>query len=218
MGCGASTSSVIEYAQVAPGGARRGGMWRQAEFEDEDAVLDAGLQVPTPVMDRMWAAHKQAMATSCMKEFMALLGIKTKEMQGGMRVFAKVTRAPGIPMAKLADLMRLPSTTGQVSPMLVHLFNAVGSIGADGSSQGLTFRTFMFFHAILKHAPLANAEKIRFWYNVMKLSNDSTADLKESVPMTTVQRFLRDILCSKCSGVDSYVQRAPSKVRAPPKI
>ena len=122
-------------------------MWRQGELADEDAVLDAGLQVPTPVMERMWAVRKQAMATSCMKEFVALLGIKTKDMQGCMRVFTKATKTSGIPMAKLAATMRLPSgATGQASPVLVHLFNALGSIGADGASQGLTFRTFMFLH------------------------------------------------------------------------
>jgi hypothetical protein len=215
MGCGASTSSAVEYAQVAPGGGgRRGGMWR-AISADEDDVVDAGLHVPTPVMDRMWAVHGQAMATPCMKEFMALLGIKTKDMQGGMRVFAKMTKEPGIPIRKLADMMRLPpGAAGQTSPVLVHFFNAVGSTSANGSPQGLTFRTFMFFHAVFKHAPLANAEKLRFWYDVMMLSNDPCANINESAPTTTAHRFLRDILCSKCSGVDSYLPRAPSKVRA----
>ena len=67
---------------------------------------------------------------------------------------------------------------------------------------------------MFKHAPLANAEKTRFWYNVMKLSNDAGADVNESAPTMVVQRFLRDALCSKCCGLDAYVQRAPSKVCA----
>ena len=67
--------------------------------------------------------------------------------------------------------------------------------------------------AMFKHAPLVNAEKMRFWYNIMMLSNDA-ADVNESAPTTVVQRFLRDVLCSKCCGLDAYVQRAPSKVCA----
>lgn len=198
MGCGASTSSVIEYAQVAPG---LGGLGRRNSDPLGDEVVDFAMPIlQTPVMDRMWAVRKQAMSTACIKEFMALLGLKTKDMQGAMRVFTRHTPDPGIPLEKLAAMLRLPSgdTSSPTSPLLAHFFIAVASTSADGASQGLTFRTFMFFHAIFKHAPLENAEKLRFWYNIMKLSNDSTCDLNESTTVGVTSRFLRDVVCSKC--------------------
>jgi len=211
MGCGASTSSVIEYAQVAPGG--RGGLRRRVSASEEDDLVDFAVQLPTPIMDRMWAVREQAMSTSCMKEFMALLGLKTKDLQGCMRVFVKLTKGPGIALEKLTDMLRMPTNaSGQVSPVVVHFFNAVASTASDGKSQGLTFRTFMFFHAIFKQLPMAQHEKLRFWFNIMTLSNDPTAELNASAPIGVVCRFLRDVVCSKCSGFDSYLQRAPSKV------
>jgi len=210
MGCGAS-SSVIEYAQVAP--SVRGGMRRRGSVDDDEVVEFGSPHLPTPVMDRFWNAHKNAMSTADIKEFMALLGLKTKDMQGGMRVFTKVTKGAGISVEKVAAMLRLPlGASGQMNPLLLNFFKAMASTSADGASQGLTYRTFMFFHAVFKHAPLANAEKIRFWHHVMKQGNDPSADLNESTPMSVVCRFLRDVLCSKCSGFDSYLPRAPSKV------
>lgn len=170
-------------------------------------------------MDKMWAVQSKAMTTVCMKEFTALLGIKTRDMQGGMRVFTKLTKAAGISADKMATILRLPSGSnahegGQASPLLMHFFNAAVSSSAGGASQGLTYRSFMFFHATFQHAPLANPEKARFWYNVMKLSNDSECDLTESTPTSVACRFLRDVLCSKSSGLDAYIKSAPSKVLA----
>jgi hypothetical protein len=168
MGCGAS-SSVIEYEKVAkgePGGMRR----RRSADGDEVEAFPSPPQLPTPVMDRMWVVHQQAMTTSCIKEFMGLLGLKAKDMQGGMRVFAKLTKVSGIPLAKLADLLRMPA--GASSPLAVCFFKAVASTSADGTAQGLTYRTFMFFLAMFKHGPLAQPEKLRFWYNIMMLATD----------------------------------------------
>jgi hypothetical protein len=166
MGCGAS-SSVIEYAQVAPGGP---GGRRSSADGDEVEAFPTRPQLPTPVMDRIWVVHQQAMTTSCIKEFMGLLGLKAKDMQGGMRVFAKLTKASGIELAKLADLLRMPA--GASSPLAMCFFKAVASTSADGTAQGLTYRTFMFFLAMFKHGPLAQPEKLRFWYNIMMLATD----------------------------------------------
>ena len=170
MGCGAS-SSVIEYAQVAPGGL--GGLRRRGSASGEDEVeAFVARHLPTPVMDRLWVVHRQAMATSCIKEFMGLLGLRAKDMQGGMRVFLKLTKAPGSPLGKLEDMLRLPAgASGQPNPLAVRFFNAVASTSADGASQGLTYRTFMFFLAIFKHVPLAQPEKLRFWFTIMILAN-----------------------------------------------
>ena len=141
---------------------------------------------------------------------MSLLGLQQRDMHGGMKAFSKLTKERVVSVERMASAMQLPG--GKDSRLLRHLFQAASSSSTDRSCQGMTFRTFMFFHALLRQAPLGNAERIKFWYIVMKLSGNASSGIHEATTLENACNFLRDAVCSKCSGVDSYLPRAASKV------
>ena len=141
---------------------------------------------------------------------MSLLGLQQRDMHGGMKAFSKLTKERVVSVERMSSAMQLPG--GKDSRLLRHLFQAASSSSTDRSCQGMTFRTFMFFHALLRQAPLGNAERIKFWYIVMKLSGNASSGIHEATTLENACNFLRDAVCSKCSGVDSYLPRAASKV------
>ena len=77
MGCGASTNSVVDYAHgVAPGGRRA--ISSSDVLDSSMDSLESGMEhqeVPTPVMDSMWALRMQAADTADLKE---VSGVKTQ--------------------------------------------------------------------------------------------------------------------------------------------
>ena len=81
---------------------------------------------------------------------MSLLGLQQRDMHGGMKAFSKLTKERVVSVERMSSAMQLPG--GKDSRLLRHLFQAASSSSTDRSCQGMTFRTFMFFHALLRQA------------------------------------------------------------------